>query len=158
MREIKLTQGYVSQVDDWNYDRLMEYKWHIRKHRNTYYATASVKIDGKKTTINMHRVIMGALKGVLVDHKDRNGLHNEEENLRECTPSQNGANCRAVGRSKYLGVTYITQNGHSYIVAKICKNYKVKHLGIHLTEELAALAYDVAAKKYHGEFANLNFG
>jgi len=40
--------------------------------------------------------------------------------------------------------------------ANICINYKHYYLGCYETKEEAAVAYNIAAKHYHGEFANLN--
>lgn len=41
-------------------------------------------------------------------------------------------------------------------MAKIKKNNKNKYIGYYNFKEEAALAYNEAAKKYHGEFARLN--
>ena len=55
----------------------------------------------------MHRQILNAPKGMVVDHKDGNGLNNRKSNLRLCTPAQNVRNRRpALGSSsKYKGVS-----------------------------------------------------
>lgn len=63
-----------------------------------------------------------------------------------------------IGTSKYKGVGIVP---HSMFVkkwrARITVNRKEKHLGYFKSEISAAKAYDVAAKKYFGEFANCNF-
>lgn len=43
----------------------------------------------------LHRVILGAPVGVLVDHRDGNGLDNRRENLRRASRQQNAANMHA---------------------------------------------------------------
>lgn len=54
----------------------------------------------------------------------------------------------------YRGVSYTHDN---YIQAQIKANGQMMYLGIFKTEELAAKAYDEAAKKHHGTKAKLNF-
>jgi len=152
MKLIPLTQGKFAQVDDHWFDYLMQWKWCANKNNTIYYAQRSEKIDGKWVAIKMHRVIMKTPPELMVDHIDHNGLNNLEENMRNCTNKQNSANKTAYGKSKYLGVCYI-----SYFGASIRKNNKTFHLGHFKTEEEAAKAYDKAAKELYGEFANLNF-
>lgn len=154
MQFIPLTQGLFARVDDCWFEELNQYKWYALKGNDTYYAVRNiVTSEGNRRGLRMHRVIMNASKGVLIDHKDRNGLHNEEANLRNCNKSQNSMNHKLLVNSKYTGVSY---NG-PHIRARIWVNGVQKHLGYFSTEELAARAHDKAAKLYHGEFATLNF-
>lgn len=159
MKEIKLTQGKVAMVDDEDYDFLMQWKWFARKKINTYYTTRyNGRLNGKqKPNIQMHRVILNAPKGVDVDHKDHNGLNNQKNNIRLCTNTQNQQNKIGWGKSIFKGVCVSFVRGkYKSIIAYIDINKNHKYLGSFATEELAAIAYNEAAKKYYGEFANLN--
>lgn len=157
MKEIKLTQGKFAQVDDWNYDRLNESKWYAFKKKYTYYAVRFIYFNNSQKSILMHREIMNTPIGLECDHEDHNGLNCLEENLRNCTHSENQKNRRPSvnGTSKYLGVSY--SKAKKKYRADISLNNNDTFLGAFSTETEAALAYNEAAKKYHGEFANLNF-
>jgi hypothetical protein len=147
MKLIPLTQGKFAQVDDEDYDFLMQWKWHVQKSRNTFYA---VRGGG----ILMHRVIMSADNFKLIDHKDRDGLNCQKTNLRHCTLSQNQANRFSHGSSKYLGVLI---RNEKYYISQITKNGKGIYIGCFKNEIDAAISYDKKAKEVHGEFARLNF-
>ena len=161
MKLIPLTQGLFAQVDDEYYDELVKYKWHIVKAPYTYYAVRSIQRPSKdpqqnrQIKLRMHRIIMDPSNIMDVDHRDGNGLNNQKSNLRVCTPSQNMANRRAAGRSKYLGVSRAPQGPK--FRAGIRVGSVTLRLGYYGIEEDAAKAYDIAAWAYHGEFANLNF-
>jgi hypothetical protein len=157
MKLIPLTQEQFAQVDDWWYDVLNSYKWQAHKEKSTWYAVRDVTIDGKSKTIKMHRIIMGTPRDLVVDHIDHNGLNCLEENMRNCTRQQNRMNLLPHGGSKYLGVSYHTTKGYTYIKAQIRYDGVTHHIGLFPTEEDAARAYDKLALEHHGEFANLNF-
>jgi len=154
MKEIKLTQGQITQVDDEDYEYLNQWKWGLKRGRNTCYVIRSNKVKGKSIITRMHRVIMNNVKGMVIDHIDHNGLNNQKSNLRVCTHKQNLMNKVARGKSKYLGVSY---NNLGFIRARISVDLKEIHLGYFKTEEDAAKSRDIASVKYFGDFASLNF-
>jgi len=154
MREIKLTQGRMAQIDDEDFEWLNQWKWCVQRMHNTYYAIRKQHIGNRYITIRMHRIIMRTPSHLQVDHKDRNGLNNQRLNLRNCNNSQNQMNKKSSGVSQYLGVSY---NHKGRIKANIKGNGKIIHLGTFETEIEAAKAYDNKARELHGEFANLNF-
>ena len=109
-------------------------------------------------TVRMHREIMNAPAGLLVDHKNRNPLDNRRANLRLATHSQNMQNrgkFRSNATSQFIGVCLVKKTGKWKAQIKHQKKYIF--LGEFDSEIDAAKAYDAAAIKYHGEFARLNF-
>jgi len=161
MKELKLQNSCLTAlVDDEDYDRLSQWKWYLKKGRNTNYAARIEISNNTRISINMHRVILKLTDSkIFGDHRDRDGLNNQRSNLRIATCSQNCANTISKKNSSsiYLGVSYSnTKRMKAKWVSTIGINYKQIHLGSYKTEVEAAKAYDEAAKKYHGEFARLN--
>lgn len=156
-RRIPLTQGQYAIVDADDYYELIKYKWQACRSGNTYYARRMIYRNGKRIVIHMHRIVLSAPGGMLVDHINGNGLDNRKVNLRLATPEQNSRNrCAMRGRSsKYKGVRY--DRSRKIYRVWIRLNGKEVCLGRFKDEVEAAKAYDRAARKYHGEFARLNF-
>lgn len=152
MKKIKLTRGLVALVDDSDYEQLNAHKWYAQAHGRTSYAHRTL---GKKL-ISMHRVIMNPPVGMVIDHKDCNGLNNQRANLRICTRLENARNRPKYksNKSGYKGVCWNTKDKRW--IAKIKLNNKIIHLGSFLSPLEASKAYIVACKKLHGEFANIN--
>lgn len=155
MKEIPLTGKYgagkVALVDDENFDWLNQFKWHVN---NGYVRTR----DGY-SHVKMHSLILKPKRGFLPDHKDGNKLNNQKDNLRYCKSFQNCQNRtkREGVTSKYKGVSLLKYpNSNTTWQAHIMVKSKAIGLGHFNSEEDAALAYNEAAKKHHGEFAKLN--
>lgn len=150
-REVQLTQGKTTIVDDADYDWLSTYKWCYQSP-----GYAATRRDNK--IVLMHRLIVGALPGQQVDHADRDKLNNLRSNLRIATPAQNNQNHGKRSdalTSRYKGVGWHGQ--HKLWRARIKVNSREVHLGLFDSEEDAARAYDAAARQHFGEFARTNF-
>lgn len=162
-REIQLTQGKVAIVDDEDYEFLNQYKWHAFKlrHRDTFYARRCLRTPGGTRddirTIWMHREILEVQSGTQVDHIDHDGLNNQRHNLRPCTNQQNQWNrpLLKANTSGYIGVGW--KNSTGKWEAQIRHEGKNVFLGTYWLPEEAAKAYDDAALRLRGEFAQLNF-
>lgn len=161
MKELKITCGYAALVDDEDFEELSKYNWQACPRGKTVYVKRYATVNGKETTVQMHRQILDAKKGEVIDHKNRNGLDNRRDNIRKVTRSQNQFN-REVKHgtdSKYRGVK-ISNKGRTKNIrwqAYIKINYKTIHLGIHDTEIQAAQAFNRAVIVYKlDKFCPLN--
>lgn len=159
--KIKLTQGQWAIIDEKNFELVKQYKWHSawNPDTKTCYVTTTVRNQntGKRTTLRMHRLIMGATDPKMhVDHWDHNTLNNLESNLRLATNSQNHMNRikRNNTSSKYKGV-HLHKTNKKWL-ARIIIDGERKNLGYFLSEVEAARAYNKAAIAHYKEFALLN--
>jgi hypothetical protein len=151
MKIIPLTKGKAAFVDNKDFELVSSHKWKAVKRGYTYYA------ESTSAGPSMHRLIMDAKRGQLIDHKNGNGLDNRRRNLRFATQAQNVQNGRAHrdSTSKYRGVCW--DLGRRKWSAQICFNHKKTKIGFFDNEIEAAKAYDLKAKELFGEFARLNF-
>jgi hypothetical protein len=137
MKEIILTNGKVTLVDDEDYEYLVQYNWYD---------------DGagyvKSRNYRMHRVVMNCPKDKMVDHIDGNPLNNQKSNLRIVTQHENmqnkhrkGSNCT----SKFFGVSH-DKKANTWATYLTCKGIKY-FLGCYKTEEEAAVAFNIKAEE-----------
>jgi hypothetical protein len=158
---IPLTKGQFAIVDAEDYEELSRFKWHSAwsPFTKSFYAMRSVyPKNGRSITEQMHRRILSLEYGDKRqgDHINHNTLDNRRNNLRVATKSENNRNSRKSLRntSGFKGVSWHTRD--KTWQANIRINRKLLHLGYFSTPQLAADAYDDAARKMFGEFAKTN--
>lgn len=156
MRSITLPGGSFAIVDDQDYNELSRYKWRLSRGPDRKYATAHVY--GGNSDVYMHRFIMRAPRGTIIDHINGNPLDNRRSNLRFCTTSQNNANRpkKVSSQTGFKGVCFRPKYRKPYI-AQITHHKTLHYLGCYETPEEAAKQYDAAAREAFGEFAYTNF-
>jgi hypothetical protein len=151
---LTLSKGYVAVIDASDVLLVGQYCWSTLENRNSIYAMRNSSHNRGPRTLLLHREIMGAPKGMMVDHIDGDGLNNRRSNLRLATNAQNLWNTgrRVTNSSGYKGVSFDKQKGKWH--ARIRRFKKYYHLGFFDNPEQAHQAYVSAAKEFHGEFAN----
>lgn len=120
-------------IDKDDYNKIKNERWFVS---NGYCCNSKYN--------SLHRKIMNAKKGQIVDHINSNKLDNRKENLRFVTKSQNGQN------RKCRGYSY-NKKTKKWIV-NIVVNKKKYYIGNFSTEEEAKNARKQAEIKYQGEY------
>ncbi len=167
MKTISLPNGMAAFVDDEDFDRVSNYRWHCRtdastsmlnRHRRHVYVKAHGRGTQAGKCFYLHRLILWIFDARHVDHINGDGLDNRKSNLRVASQHQNGGNARVWDRRKssvFKGVYFMRRDNKW--AAQICLNRINIRLGAYATEHEAAMEYDRAARKHFGEFARTNF-
>lgn len=159
-REIRISKGRTTIVDDEDFEYVNQWKWmYLRGSaaRSKWIAGPDGKVN-KHTTIYLHRLILGRIKqpfdGAFCDHIDGDRLNNTRKNLRWATPKENTRNAkvRSDNKSGHTGV-YWREKSKDY-VAHITFNGKSYSLKTHKTIQSAIAARNEAEKRLFGEFAS----
>jgi hypothetical protein len=143
------------QVDPDDAPLLEARKWRVARFGKYRYVCSWDRSRGRETLL--HRFLLGAGPGQLVDHINHDTLDNRRCNLRICTASENVRNkrkpptYRGLPTKNRLKGTRQTSSGRWQ--AQIHDGVRQRHLGCFDTEVEAHAAYCVAAAKYHGDFA-----
>lgn len=148
-KRISVGMGQFATVDAEDYEMLSAYAWSL----NPRYPSTQVKVNGKRKTLLMHRLVLKTPRGQSTDHINGNRLDNRKANLRFATNAQNGANRTnkaSNNTSGYRGVCLVKKTGLWRSRIKINGTYD--NLGDFPTKEEAVIAYDKRAIEAWGEF------
>ena len=137
--EVSDKNGKTFIIDGVDVELIKDKYWHVMS--TNYVCTYS--------GILLHRFLLNAKDGYVVDHINHNTLDNRRENLRLCTYSQNFQNRRPddVG----IGCKGVHKNKERW-AATIGVNYESIYLGSYEHIEDAIKARKEAEEKYFGEF------
>jgi hypothetical protein len=168
---VELTQDYLKSILHYDPDTTGTFTWikplgrrsRIRVGYVAGYIDSggyrSIAINGKH--YGEHRLawlyMTGAWPSLEIDHINQNPADNRWRNLRLATQEQNSCNVarHKKNTSGYKGVAWYKQRNKWR--ARIKVRGKSIHLGLFKSKEFAAWMRDLAAIKYQGEFACMNF-
>lgn len=150
MKSIPLSRGLRAVVDNEDANHVSRFRWYADPSPCAVYAKSSQKqSDGSRKSIFLHRMIMNAKPGQIVDHLNGNGLDCRKSNLRFATRAQNAWNRRSTNP---FGKGVIKHG--SAFRARITVAGLRRHLGIFKTADDAHAAYRLAAASEFNAFTN----
>lgn len=146
---VRLTNGYDCKIDEKDYDLFCSLKFYGSKTSDGHVYAKNIL---KRKSAFLHRLIMNAKKGQLVDHINGDTLDNRRKNLRIANPSENNFNQKSK-QSKYgRGVSKASGNRKKPFYAKLNFYNKAVGIGYFETPALAQKAVIEKAKELFGEF------
>jgi hypothetical protein len=132
---IYTARGEEIIIDDADYPIVGRYRWIAVPMKNErFYAYART---GGGVRESMHRMLMNPPAGMVVHHKNNNGLDNRRSNLAITTQSKN---CCAIYESRTVGVHLHKQTGRWR--AQLRLNGQRVSLGMYGTKEEATAAVE----------------
>jgi len=154
-KQIRTVKGVVVTVDDDVFEDVNQYRWMTDAKGYTRRSVWNAD-KYKSDTVFLHRSIINAKKGELVDHINGDVCDNRKENLRIATRGQNRRNSKipSTNTSGYKGVTHDKETGRWK--SQVRYNKKPVNLGRFSNKHDAARMYNFWAKDIYGEFARLN--
>jgi hypothetical protein len=170
--EIKLTQGYVTQIDAEDFHRIRHIKWFAHKNlddkgnvKDVYVwgkpsATASgtkrkgVRMDRK--TILLHRLLVNCPDGMQVDHRDGKTLDNRKSNLEIKPGAENMLNKRmySCNKSGYNGIKDRPERQAWCVHYRVNGRQKTTQFSYRSIDKQDALQQAIEFRQQHDETTN----
>lgn len=133
-----------------NYNKIKDYCWY--EHINGYIIT-TIYDNQKRNEIKLHRYLMNAENGDILDHINRKKYDNRKINLRLVTASQNCINITK-RKDNTSGITGVNWNSRDEVwESYIGINNEQIYLGKFDYFEDAVDIRKEAEEKYHGEYS-----
>ena len=150
---LELAQNLETLIELSDYEKIKDFHWipTYSKKSKTWYVYSQTQRNLVRTSTYLHRTLLNAQKGVVVDHKNHDGLNNLRDNIRIATYQENNWNSRPRKRTQCLpqGVCRI-KNGKYQAHIKI--NHERINLGLYETIEEAQKAYLAKKIAVSGDF------
>ena len=151
--------NFNTKIDREDYPRVKAFIWFVKQTSNGFYVSGTLgsRTSGNGWDIGLHRLIT-SFEHDIVDHINRDPMDNRKVNLRPASASENCINRKPQKNSKFPGWrgVFCCKSKKNPFFASIQTNGKIIYLGSYATPVEAAIAYNDAAVKYHGSFANIN--
>ena len=139
---IFLSGGEIALVDDIDYELVSRHSWRVKRNRGRVYAMK----DSQPRL--MHRLILNAPDGLMVDHKNGCGLDNRRRNIMVVTAQGNNTNRHYHRAGRSFGVDRMGNKWRARLAGQ--------YIGLFDTQLEAELAYDRAALEKYGTLARFN--
>jgi hypothetical protein len=150
MTQIILSNNQVALVDDADYERLNQRRWHF----SLGYAKCNPTLSLGKGGL-MHRILLNLSSREDIDHINGNKLDNRRSNLRVCSRSDNLCNSKP-HKDNACGYKGVYQVGARWRAMIMVAGARV-HIGMYDSCDEAAKAYDNEAVRLNKQFAKTNF-
>lgn len=154
---------FKTYVDLKDFEKIknMNLSWNTKFFRgvNSYYVIATqylgmINNKPKYKSILLHRLIMNAKKGDIIDHKNHNTLDNRRENLRITKQNQNTKHRKGKNKNNSSGYRNVSKVGNWwYVQLQIDgKNTVLKRFPLNQLDNAGEYA-ELMRNKYYGKFA-----
>jgi hypothetical protein len=143
-------RGGLIQVDECDLPLLAAHSWRVA-NTNKRAGDYRYVVSGRNPLLLLHRMIVGAERGRVVDHVNGDRLDNRRSNLRMCSHAENMRN-RKPHKNNTSGFPGVRRAGAKWR-AEIYVDGAVVHLGLFDDANRAADVYRAASRRLHGEFS-----